>query len=403
MRTIDDIVSVSYDRFPSPKGAATHIHAFASALGKRFGRVHLLTVPPLPPELGGPPGPVELPGVEHVPIPAAGEQVIERVLDFRSHLWAWWRHRFGVREERPRIAHVRSIFEGYPIARDKPAFCDQLVYEVNGLPSIEMKYRYPAVAGDRELLGKLERQEQACFQAADLVVTVSEVNARHLTGRGVPEDRIRVIRNGVDFDCFSSAAPRPWGEREVRMLYAGTLSSWQGVEHAIEALALYRRDFPARMTMVGPARSRRLRELRDFAHRLGVFPHLDLVEPVSRPVLARLHHEADVVLAPLTKNDRNCDQGCCPIKVLEAMASGTPLIASDLEVVRELCTDDVEALLVRPGSGKAIKDGMLRLRADPDLGARLSRAARERVERDFAWSRAQAELVAAYEELVSRP
>ena len=85
------------------------------------------------------------------------------------------------------------------------------------------------------------------------------------------------------------------------------------------------------------------------------------------------------------------------------MASGTPLIASDLEVVRELCTDDVEALLVRPGSGKTIKDGMLRLRADPDLGVILSRAARERVEREFAWSRARGELVAAYEELLSRP
>jgi len=390
VRTVDDIVSVSYDRFPSPKGAATHIHAFASALGNRFGRVCLLTVPPLPPEPGGPLEPVELAGVEHVPIPAAGEQVIERVLDFRSHLWAWWRRRFGARDERPRVAHVRSIFEGYPIARDKPEFCEHLVYEVNGLPSIEMKYRYPAVAGDRELLGKLERQEAACLRAADLVVTVSDVNARHLVGRGVPEDRIRVIRNGVDFDRFSFVAPRPWGEREVHMLYAGTFSSWQGVEHAIEALALYRRDFPARLTIVGPARSRRRRELGDFAHRLGVFPHLEILEPVS-------------VLAPLTRNDRNCDQGCCPIKVLEAMASGTPLIASDLEVVRELCTDDVEALLVRPGSGKAIKDGMLRLRAAPDLGMRLSLAARERVEREFAWSRAQSELVAAYEELLSRP
>jgi glycosyltransferase involved in cell wall biosynthesis len=186
------------------------------------------------------------------------------------------------------------------------------------------------------------------------------------------------------------------------MLYGGTFAAWQGVEHAIEALALYRRDHPARMTAVGPAPSRRLRELRELAHGLGVLPHLELLEPVSRVELARLHHAADVVLAPLTRNDRNCEQGCCPIKVLEAMASGTPLVASDLEVVRELATDGVEALLVRPGSGKAIKDGMLRLREDPDLAPRLGRAARARVEREFTWRRAQAELVAAYEERLGR-
>ena len=113
-----------------------------------------------------------------------------------------------------------------------------------------------------------------------------------------------------------------------------------------------------------------------------------------------LHHSADVVVAPLTRNDRNLVQGCCPLKVLEAMACGTPLIASDLPVVRELVSDN-EAILVRAGSGKAIKDGMLRLRANTELGTRLSRAARERVEREFSWSRAQSSLIKAYEEMAA--
>ena len=82
------------------------------------------------------------------------------------------------------------------------------------------------------------------------------------------------------------------------------------------------------------------------------------------------------------------------------MASGTPLIASDLPVVRELATDEVEALLVRPGSAKAIKDGMLRLRSEEGLAGRVSLAARARVERDFTWDRAQAALVEAYEGLI---
>ena len=48
---------------------------------------------------------------------------------------------------------------------------------------------------------------------------------------------------------------------------------------------------------------------------------------------------------------------------------------------------------------QAIKDGMLKLRLEDDLGVRLSRTARERVEREFSWSRAQASLIEAYERL----
>jgi glycosyltransferase involved in cell wall biosynthesis len=89
-------------------------------------------------------------------------------------------------------------------------------------------------------------------------------------------------------------------------------------------------------------------------------------------------------------------QGCCPLKIVEAMASGTPLITSDLPVVRDLAVDGREALLVKPGSAKAIKDAMLRLRTEPDLAAHLSRSARARVEAVYTWEHAGAALVAAY-------
>lgn len=82
------------------------------------------------------------------------------------------------------------------------------------------------------------------------------------------------------------------------------------------------------------------------------------------------------------------------------MASGTPLIASDLPVVRELVTNNVEGILVRPNSAKAIKDGMLRLRSESGLANRLGLAARQRAERQFSWSRAQDELVSAYESML---
>ncbi|MEM0967780.1 MAG: glycosyltransferase family 4 protein [Verrucomicrobiota bacterium] len=394
-----EIISVSFDRFPSPKGAATHIDAFARALGAEFGAVDLVTVEPLPDDQPGSneaerqQGGVEwAPGVRHVPLPAEGGNLIERVLSFRRQLDQFWKGRS------PAVAHVRSIFEGYPLAREKEKRCGALVFEVNGMPSVELKYHYPQVADDEEFLRKLRHQEDVCLREADLIITVSQMTSRYLKGRGADPRKIEVIPNGVDLECFSYCSPRKRDPGSpFRLLYAGTMTAWQGVHHALEALALLRRDHPATLQLVGHARPSQEKWLRQEAAVLGVAGAVEWVPPVSKPVLVKYLHGCDAFLAPLARNDRNGLQGCCPLKILEAMAAGPPVIASDLEVVRHLIDEECEeGMLARPGSGKAIKDCVLRLLDEEGLGVRLSRQARRRVERDFPWERAQESLIQAY-------
>ena len=391
------IVSLSYDRFPAPKGAATHIAAFATALAEAFGEVDLVTVQPLPEHEGWPLTLGE--GVRHQPLEALGATVIDRVLHFRQQMLAWWGSR------KADVLHFRSIYEGYPLACRKAEVCRKLVFEVNGLPSVELKYTYPAAADDRELQRKLIAQEDVCLSAADLVLTVSEVNANYLRQRGVEAHRLRVIPNGVHLEPFAYQPPAAWqtdegADREIKLLYAGSMSSWQGVPQAIEALALYRRDFPARLLLAGEARPKQRKELEAFIWQQGVRPFVDWCGAVTQRELVALHHACHAVLAPLRPNDRNQLQGCCPLKVLEAMACGTPLVASDLPVVLELARRDVDALLVRPGSPKAIKDALLRFRESPALRHAVSLSGRRRVERQFTWHHAQAALVQAYEEVL---
>ena len=400
METTRDIVSVSFDRFPAPKGAATHISAFASALGRHFGRVQLVTVAPAPSTSTW-----IADGVTHHPLPIDGATLFERVVDFQTQLWVWWKAKFGSHQRRPKVAHIRSIYEGFSIACHKDAWCERLIYEVNALPSIELKYHYPAVADDRELMRKLRTQEQVCLAAADRIIVVSDVTRRHLVSRGVDADRIELIRNGVELDLFSYQAPRDWTlhppapEAPIRLFYSGTLAGWQGVPHAIDALSLLRRDVPATLTLVGAFRPKQRRQMEQAAFEARVLPFVKWLDPVGQAELVELHHQHDVVLAPLIRCDRNGDQGCCPLKVLEALSCGTPVIASDLEVVRELCRADEHALLVKPGSGKAIKDAVLRLINDASLSASLSLAGRRHVEQHFEWQSSQAALIQLYEGL----
>jgi len=385
------IIYASFDRFPAPKGAAVHIRAFVEALGAAFGHVELVA---LRDSGAAPAGPLALAeGLTFHPLESRGKDLVAQALSFRAHLAEWWRGR-----PRAAVVHVRSIFEGYPVARRKEALTDALVFEVNGLPSIELKYHYPDVADDAELLRKLVAQEEACLSRADLVVTPSAVTAEYLVTRGVDASRVEVIPNGADLEVFRYAPPRPPEPgRPVRLLYSGTMTSWQGVHHAIEACRLLRRDLPTVLTLVGPLRRHARRALLDRCGDLLMEGAVELLEPLPQAELAALHHACDVVLVPLPVNDRNCVQGCCPLKLLEAMATGTPVVASHLPVVRTLAEPD-EVMLIRPGAPKAIAEAVKALWADPALGLALSTKARARVERDFPWSRAGEALVRAYEE-----
>ncbi len=382
------IVYASFDAFPSPKGAATHIAAFSGALGEEYGNVDLVTLP----GVSGFEAPKRV-GVRHHPLPAIGANVITRALAYRSEIARWWGRR------RVSIVHVRSIFEGYPLAVRKDRLCDFFVYEVNGLPSIELKYHYPEVDNDDILLRKLRYQEQVCLEVADVVITVSEVNAAYLRSRGVMAEKIRVIPNGVDTKLFNWQMPKPSPDGVFRVLYTGTMSRWQGVHLAIEAVQLLRRDYPAQLVLAGPCRPQERKFLFRTIDRLGMAPYVVLPGALSKPDLVDLLHASDAVLAPLPANDRNLEQGCCPLKVLESMAAGGPVVASDLPVVSALAESEREVLLVRPGSAKGIKDGLLRLRENPKLGPKLSQAARARVERDFTWRKAGEKLLSCYREI----
>jgi glycosyltransferase involved in cell wall biosynthesis len=302
-----------------------------------------------------------------------------------------------LKKRRFEAVQFRSTFEGLPLLGLRGH--SRLIFEVNGLPSIELKYRYPRAVNDRELMRKLLLQEARCLEAADLVVTPSGVTREYLaSARRVQRQKIQVIPNGVDLDLFQGRS-RAVRNGTMRLLYFGTLAAWQGVELGIRALAQIRHQVDATLTIIGTGSGRQRNALSSLAAKLGVGSRVMVLQPVSQSELAGHLHDSDAILVPLTLSDRNTVQGCCPLKALEGMASGTPVIATDLPVIRELGCDGEHFLLVRPGSVDHIAETVVRLWSDRQLAQRISRQARKHVEENYSWKRAGESLVACYEGL----
>jgi glycosyltransferase involved in cell wall biosynthesis len=385
------ILYTAFDVVPSPKGASTHITYFTRGLINAGYDVMLITA-----------GDHDLPetdtyeGATLLRAPETGDNnFLKRALNFGEYIAA------HIDQSPPfDLAHVRDVWGGFPLMNLSGGLNCPLLFEVNGLPSIEMKYHYPALS-DTPVIGKIKERERATLQFAAAIICVSQVTRAYLASLGLDPAKITVIPNGVDTDAFTPTPPRPFADIP-ELLYIGTLADWQGLQTAILALPLIVAQQPVRLRIVGRARKRHRKLLTKMARKLGVEACLSIEEAIPPSEIPALIAGADICIAPLGYNDRNVTQGCCPLKVLEYMAAGRPLVASNLPVVRELIRDDRDALLFQPNSPDDLARAVLKLLNQPDLAHRLAQNAAEHVRQNFTWKGAQQKLLAVYEDLLSR-
>jgi glycosyltransferase involved in cell wall biosynthesis len=230
----------------------------------------------------------------------------------------------------------------------------------------------------------------------DRFLTVSRFSAAVL---GVPADRTRVIYGGADPQRFT---PDPDVGRDG-VLFVGRLTPHKGIDRLIRAL-----PDGARLTVAGtgghdprpperdyPGLLRRLARGRDVTF-TGAIPDVALPE---------LHRRAAVFVLPTVKRDcygrHFAISELLGLSVLEAMASGTPVVASRLDALPEVVRDGETGFLVTPGDVAELHDRIARLLADRALAARMGGRGRELVLEQFTWDACARRCLAAYEELLT--
>jgi glycosyltransferase involved in cell wall biosynthesis len=385
------VLYTAFDIVPSPKGASTHIlHNIRGLVNSQFD-IHLLT-----------PNDGLLPAddsVEGARVTRISQDLSQSFLARAVHFGKAVLSHLTLHPDYD-VVHYRNIWEGLSAAQNKKRFGYKTLFEVNGLPSIELKYHYPGV--DSGLLAKIKEQEIATLHLSDAIICPSHVTRDFIASLGLDRKRIRVIPNGVSPSDFT---PSPSPSREGRvpvLLYIGTLADWQGLDVIVRALPKILDQQAVRLHIVGRGRSRQRKLLSKQIRKLGVEENVTIQPAVPHHEVPALIAASDICIAPLGLNDRNVTQGACPIKVLEYMASSRPLIASNIPIVRELVREDVDALLFSPNDPDDLTRQVLVLFNDPDLSKRLSDSATERALTKFTWHQAQKKLLNVYKKLLSQ-
>jgi phosphatidylinositol alpha-mannosyltransferase len=217
--------------------------------------------------------------------------------------------------------------------------------------------------------------------------------ARYFVSRYFPGD-YRIIPNGVDVDFYANARPFPeFKDGKTNILFVGRVEPRKGAMYLLKAYAQIKLRHPdTRLIIVG--RGPEIGELRRFVHRHRV-SDVFFAGRIDDADKARFYKTADVFVAPST------GQESFGIVLLEAMAAGCAVVASDIHGYKRVVQRNVSGLLVEPRDPDALAAALERLVTEPELRRRLGDAGAARAP-EFDWTHVTGEIVRVYESVIAR-
>ena len=271
--------------------------------------------------------------------------------------------------EQTRVTHVHAHFA------NEPAAAALVVHQLTGLPFSFTPHGTDLHHDQHMLKTKLRH--------ASFVVCISEFNRERLLRAGGPgcEERLKVVRCGVNTKLFSPGDGSTAPGKRTRILQVGALLEVKGQAVLMQAVAdLKRSGETVECHFIGTGPDREM--LQQLATHFGI---ADQVTFQGYRTPREIHGElqrADMLICPSVDSSDGRREGI-PVVLMEAMATGVPVIASSLSGIPELVTNEVEGLLFEPGNVRELSIGIQFLIENPDTAIAFAEAARAKVLAEF--------------------
>ena len=234
------------------------------------------------------------------------------------------------------------------------------------------------------------------FNRADVITCASLDYLKHSAIKDYVSrypEKFAEIPFGTDTEFF---LPVPPAGRENTVLFVGgldTAHNFKGIDVLLKAFAKLKQS--ARLVIVGDGDRRPAYE--KMTINLGLQRRVEFTGRVSDRELAGYYRRAALLVLPSVNRHE-----AFGLVLLEAMACGTPVIASALPGVRSVFTDGRQGFLVKPGDENDLGEKIDRLLGDPGLRKKMGKAARELAVNKYDWSRVKDALEAVYRRLVNQ-
>ena len=230
------------------------------------------------------------------------------------------------------------------------------------------------------------------------VIAISEVNRDDIVKKlGFQPNKVVVVPNGLDFEIFDQEVDvAEFRKKHVvdgpLILFVGRITKHKGIQFLIKAAPLILREFPKSRFMIVGEDYGYLRNLRRMVERLCIQGYVIFTGRLSENEIVQAYKSADIFVLPSALE-------AFGLAVVEAMASGTPVVASNYGGIRCLVQDGVNGLLFDVGEVSDLASKILALLRDQELRKLLATKAHLRVEERYSIRHTVDELLRVYAKL----
>lgn len=259
--------------------------------------------------------------------------------------------------------------------------------------------------GDLEFSEKAEYLTYPLFRLTEIIyflkarnyITVSEWMKRQLQNQYATLNHcpISVTHNSVDTKLFSPGEERETSDRDI-ILFTGRIIAAKGIRYLVEAIPRVLREYPeALFVFIGAGNylpyQRWLKDMGIAEENLAFLGYLK-----GWNELIKYYRACSVYVAPTTLWEN------LPIRVLEAMACGAPVIASNICALPEVIDSGLDGILIPPGSVSELGDSICALLSDRSLRRKMGDNARKKVLKKFDWDVNAIRTVEVYQSILGR-
>jgi glycosyltransferase involved in cell wall biosynthesis len=260
---------------------------------------------------------------------------------------------------------------------------------IKGLPVV-VNYR----GGEADaFLNKAFLWVKPSLSRADAIIVPSAFLESVFGKRGFPTT---IVPNIIDLGRFSPRprAPAFPGRECPHLIVTRNLEPIYDNATALRAFVIVRRGFPAAtLTMAGSGPERQALEL--LASELGIADAVTFTGRMDNEGMAFLYQDADIMINPSLADNM-------PISILEALASGVPVVSTDVGGIPYLVEHGRTALLVPVHDPRAMADAIVLLLGDPCMRDKLRQAGFEAA-RQYAWTNIRERLLSVYHDVLAKP
>lgn len=220
------------------------------------------------------------------------------------------------------------------------------------------------------------------FQEGELFLTEGSHMKEELIKLGCPEDKIIVQHLGVDLEKFTFSPRKPPEDGNITILIAGSFREKKGIPYAIKAFAKVKENHPdIHLRILGDGIMRA--QIESLITEFGISNSVTLLGYQSHSVFMTEAANAHIFMLPSITAQDGDTEGGAPVSIIEAQASGLPVISSYHADIPEVVVDGKSALLAPEKDVETLARHLEYLVEHPDVWERMGTAGRKHVEKEY--------------------